>query len=1024
VKIKHHPVPINRDTPPLLKRRGKRKVDILQKDYFVWNEFYKLQGKIMRGLKISLLVFILSITIYSQDFSIKVHSNKVITGDEVSDLPQPYSAVITGESISFNKYYSPNFIWSINNITNRQTGYDFQSSASPQQVWLDLNNPEYIHAVFSYSGVCDNMWQDRTSLYFGSIDAGENWFELGGVPVNTGSSGRSGFPCIAGTSDGKAVIANHNNSEYTITRTKIFIDNSLFEYNFTAYDPDEPTAGHTIWPRVAILPDNDIVVASSINAGPDYYLNTLSGGVFSGWQLNDGYWAETYSLAVSKNGSKVGLAYLGQPSSDQEYWVLYKQSTDGGLTWSSPTTIWQAYTDPWSGDIRGCLRGVYASFYGEEPCVVFEVGWNATTGYYPGLPSEIRFWSPIINGGDSKVIADSNNVPYFPNYGVTDVQYPLSRPVIGRSQSNDQLFVAFNATTGDYWPGIGPEDSTAYMCGMFMYSTDGGNIWSAPERFTPDSPLLDWRYVSIVPVCPVNNDITTVHLVMQGDPMPGSTVYGWGIMPPSVTAQYYHFSTDILAGGNPGILVTSPNGGEIWPVGSNQIINWTSNLVSNVKIEYTTDSGSSWITIIASTPSGGTYNWTVPNTPSVNCKVKISDVSNPSVYDQSNNPFSIIEPSITVTSPNGGENWVAGDQHNITWNSQGVNYVQIEYTTNGGISWITIISSTPSSGTYNWMVPNTPSSNCKVKISDISNPLVYDQSNNAFSIIQPSITVTSPNGGESWLVGSVHNITWNSTNISNVKIEYSTNSGVSWITVINSTPSNGSYSWTIPYNSSNNCRVKVSEATNSSIYDESDSDFSIILPAISVTSPNGGEVWEVNSTHDITWTSSNVIDVKIELSINNGASWISPPITPSTPSTGTYSWVVSNTVSNQCLVRISDVTNTDIIDISDSVFSIEEGNSVQDKFNSEIPTEFSLYQNFPNPFNPNTTIYYSIPEETFVKLNIYNLLGEEVAVLVNESKTSGNYSVNFSLRDYNSGIYLYKLEAGNFVETKKMILIK
>jgi hypothetical protein len=231
----------------------------------------------MRSLKITLMVFILSITIYSQNFSIKVHSNKVITGDEVSDLPQPYSAVITGESISFNKYYSPNFIWSINNITNRQTGYDFQSSASPQQVWLDLNNPEYIHAVFSYSGVCDNMWQDRTSLYFGSTDAGENWFELGGVPVNTGSSGRSGFPCIVGTSDGKAVIANHNNSEYTITRTKIFIDHSLFEYNFTTYDPDEPIAGHTIWPRVAILPNNDIVVASSINAGPDYYLNTLSG---------------------------------------------------------------------------------------------------------------------------------------------------------------------------------------------------------------------------------------------------------------------------------------------------------------------------------------------------------------------------------------------------------------------------------------------------------------------------------------------------------------------------------------------------------------------------------------------------------------------------------------------------------------------------------------------------------------------------------------------------------------------------
>ena len=151
------------------------------------------------------------------------------------------------------------------------------------------------------------------------------------------------------------------------------------------------------------------------------------------------------------------------------------------------------------------------------------------SGYYPGLPSEIRFWSPNINGGISKILADSSNVPFYPNLGITDFQFPLSRPVIGRSQSNDYLFVAFNATTGDYWPGSSSADSTAYMCGMFMYSSDAGNTWSDPERFTPiTSPLLDWRYVSIVPVSPVNDGFITVHLVMQGDPMPGSNVNSWG----------------------------------------------------------------------------------------------------------------------------------------------------------------------------------------------------------------------------------------------------------------------------------------------------------------------------------------------------------------------------------------------------------------------------------------------------------------------------------------------------------------
>ncbi len=83
---------------------------------------------------------------------------------------------------------------------------------------------------------------DRTSLYFGSTDGGTNWFELGGVPVNNGTTGRSGFPSIIGTSTGAAVISNHNNAlPSTTTRSTVFIDNSPFEYSFTNYDPGNYT---------------------------------------------------------------------------------------------------------------------------------------------------------------------------------------------------------------------------------------------------------------------------------------------------------------------------------------------------------------------------------------------------------------------------------------------------------------------------------------------------------------------------------------------------------------------------------------------------------------------------------------------------------------------------------------------------------------------------------------------------------------------------------------------------------------
>jgi hypothetical protein len=85
---------------------------------------------------------------------------------------------------------------------------------------------------------------------------------------------------------------------------------------------------------------------------------------------------------------------------------------------------------------------------------------------------------------------------------------------------------------------------------------------------------------------------------------------------------------------------------------------------------------------------------------------------------------------------------------------------------------------------------------------------------------------------------------------------------------------------------------------------------------------------------------------------------------------------------------------------------------------------FNLQQNYPNPFNPSTTIYFSIPTEEFVNLKVFNALGQEVANLVNEEKPAGSYSVPFDASTLTSGIYFYKISAGSFAETKKMILMK
>ena len=97
--------------------------------------------------------------------------------------------------------------------------------------------------------------------------------------------------------------------------------------------------------------------------------------------------------------------------------------------------------------------------------------------------------------------------------------------------------------------------------------------------------------------------------------------------------------------------------------------------------------------------------------------------------------------------------------------------------------------------------------------------------------------------------------------------------------------------------------------------------------------------------------------------------------------------------------------------------------SVQEE-DGGMPTRYELSQNYPNPFNPVTKIDFSIPKNGTVTLKIYDLVGKEVVTLINKEMSLGSYTVNFDASKLSSGTYLYKLTAGNFSETKKMLMIK
>jgi photosystem II stability/assembly factor-like uncharacterized protein len=132
-----------------------------------------------------------------------------------------------------------------------------------------------------------------------------------------------------------------------------------------------------------------------------------------------------------------------------------------------------------------------------------------------------------------------------------------------------------------------------------------------------------------------------------------------------------------------------------------------------------------------------------------------------------------------------------------------------------------------------------------------------------------------------------------------------------------------------------------------------------------------------------------------------------------TTETQFYSFIDDNISGGKFQYRLKQIDYDGSFEFSDEI-----------EIEVSIPIEYSLSQNFPNPFNPSTVIKYSIPEERLMILKVFNAIGEEVVSLVNEVKQPGVYEIEFNASYLSSGIYFYKLRAGDFVETKKMILLK
>tara|TARA_B100000745_G_scaffold249676_2_gene171744 strand:+ start:2200 stop:8475 length:6276 start_codon:yes stop_codon:yes gene_type:complete len=399
---------------------------------------------------------------------------------------------------------------------------------------------------------------------------------------------------------------------------------------------------------------------------------------------------------------------------------------------------------------------------------------------------------------------------------------------------------------------------------------------------------------------------------------------------------YDESDANFTLGFQPSITVAAPNGGEDWTTGTTQSITWSStNVTGNVKIELY-KGGSLDSTLTSDTANDDSYSWAISSglTAGADYKIRITSLADASVSDESNIAFTLSEPStITVTSPDGGEDWTTGTTQSITWSSVNLTgNVKIQLYKGGSLDF-TLTSDTANTGTYSWAIASglAGATDYKIRITSLADGTVYDESDANFTLTEPaSITVTSPDGGEDWAAGTTHNITWTSVNVTGALRIYVYKGGSYDSTLSNATANDNIFSWAISSSlaAGTDYKIRIESIDDNSVYDESDANFTVSEPAsITVTAPDGGEDWTTGTTQSITWSSINVTgNVKIELYKDSS---LDSTLTSDTANNNSYSWAISSSLAagTDYKVRITSLVDTSVYDESDATFTVTAGGS-------------------------------------------------------------------------------------------------
>jgi choice-of-anchor B domain-containing protein len=529
------------------------------------------------------------------------------------------------------------------------------------------------------------------------------------------------------------------------------------------------------------------------------------------------------------------------------------------------------------------------------------------------------------------------------------------------------------------------------------YSLNGGSTWTTIVADTTASTgTIDWQ----VPNVPDTTD-ALVRINNLSNPSVADT----------------SDATFTIIKIQPQLHLLIPNGGEVWQIGTQQTITWSSLLVDSVTIELSVDNGTTWTTIIANQPSAtGSYTWTVDGAGTTTALVRLKNSSDSTLLDQSNAVFEMpvlavsVLPSWNLVSvPARYENESIGNIFT------GAASEAFKYT--GGYETL----DTAIIGTGFWLKYNAastfaiygmPSSQETIAVREkwnIVGSLSEPFSSSSIEAIPPSMTLSQLFG-------------------------YHPDSGYTQATTIQ--PGKGYWLKASEAGS----LVLNSSVLNSKVMVERDNDN---LSALKFKDNSGRErvlfLRDAESNSDAPMLNelppvppSGVFDVRfasqkfIEFPSATHRKSIIEIRSAEYPLSVTL--IGSQATSYKLIERKQGVVVKEYHFSKSPVVKLEsqpEGVlTIETSSAAQLPQQISLGQNYPNPFNPSTVISYRLSVNSFVSLKVFNLLGEEVATLVNVFQDAGTKSVEFSADKLSSGVYVYRLTADNHTEVKRMTVLK